>query len=413
MVTNAENILVRISGPDRPGITAGLMDILATAGAGMQDVEQIVIRGTLELSLVISVPSGQDLVKELLLFGWENDVTVDFEVVDPSDGITRKLGLIVTVIGHQIDPSEFGAVAAVVAAHNGNIERIFRLAKYPVWAYELLVTGPDLEGLRSALLDVAHTLVADLAVQREGLGRRAARLIVLDVDSTLIQNEIIDLLAEEAGQGPAVAAITERAMGGELDFRQSLEARVATLAGLESSAVERARSRVVLTPGARTFIRTLKRLGFRVAIVSGGFTNVTDLLAEELELDHAYANSLEIIDGRLTGRVVGEIVDRSAKAEILNRIADYEGVSLDQTVAVGDGANDLDMLNRAGLGIAFNAKALVQQAADTSVNVPYLDAILFILGVRREDIEAADEADPDVDTEGGLPPTPAMRPPGT
>ncbi len=410
VVTKAENILVRISGPDRPGITAGLMDILATSGAGMQDVEQIVIRGRLELSLVISVPSGHDLIKELLLFGWENGIDIDFEVVDPSDGVTRELGLIVTLIGHKIDPAEFGAVAAVVSAHGGNIERIFRLAKYPVWAYELLITGPQLETLRGALLDVAHTLISDLAAQREGLGRRAARLIVLDVDSTLIQNEIIDLLAEEADKGAEVAAITERAMAGELDFRQSLDARVALLEGLDAEALERAGKNVQLTPGARTFVRTLKRLGFRVAAVSGGFTQLTDRLADELDLDHAYANSLEVLNGRLTGRLVGEVVDRAAKAQILKRIAQFEGVDLDQTVAVGDGANDLDMLNAAGLGIAFNAKALVQEAADTSVNVPYLDAILFILGVRREDIEAADRADPSVDTDGGLPATPATEP---
>ncbi len=394
MPTRAENILVTISGPDRPGITSRLMDVLAAAGAGMHDVEQIVIRGRLNLSLVITVPSGNDLIKELLLFGWEQQIDIDFDVVDPSDGLVRRLGLVVTIIGQQVDPSEFGAVAAVVAAHAGNIERIVRLAKYPVWAYELLITGPDLEPLRLALLEVAHALEADVAVQHEGLGRRAARLIVLDVDSTLIQNEVIDLLAAEAGQLEAVAAITERAMAGELDFRQSLLARVALLAGLDSAAIDRARTRIEFTPGARTFVRTLKRLGYHVALVSGGFNSVTDHLASELGLKHAYANTLEVVDGVLTGRLVGEIVDRAAKASILARIAELEGVPLDQTVAVGDGANDLDMLGIAGLGIAFNAKAVVQAAADTSVNVPYLDAILFILGVRREDIEAADAADP-------------------
>ncbi len=392
--TTAENILVTISGPDRPGITARLMDLLATTGAGMHDVEQIIIRGRLNLSLVITVPRGKDLIKDLLLFAWEQNVDVDFDVVEAADGITRQLGLVVTVIGRRVDPNEFGAVAAVVAAHHGNIERIIRLAKYPVWAYELLVSGPDIEKLRVALLDLAHELVCDVAVQREGLGRRAARLIVLDVDSTLIQNEIIDLLAAEAGQLDAVAAITEQAMAGEIDFRSSLDARVSLLAGLDEVAIERAKASVQFTPGARTFVRTLKRLGYHVALVSGGFTCVTDYLAAELGLRHAYANTLEIVDGRLTGRVIGEVVDRAAKAAIMSRIAEHEGVSLDQTVAVGDGANDLDMLSAAGLGIAFNAKAVVRKAADTSVSVPYLDAILFILGVRREDIEAADAADP-------------------
>jgi phosphoserine phosphatase len=389
MEANAETILVRISGPDHPGITAGLMDHLAIAGAEFQDVEQIVIRGRLSLSLAITVPSGHDLIKELLLFGWQQKIEIDFDVIE-GDSPDRRVGLIVTVLGNQVDPGEFGAVAAVVANHGGNIERIVRLAKYPVMAYELLVTGDELELIREALLGVANRLVSDIAVQREGLGRRAARLIVLDVDSTLIQNEIIDLVAEEAGCLAEVSEITNRAMAGEVDFIKSLEARVELLAGLDATALERARARVVFTPGARTFIRTLNRLGFRTAIVSGGFTSLTDRLAAELGIDHSFANTLEIVDGKLTGRIEGPIVDRAAKAAILRELAEREGVPLDQVVAVGDGANDLDMLGAAGLGIAFNAKQVVQDAADVAVNVPYLDAVLFVLGVRRGDIEAAD-----------------------
>lgn len=389
---DTENILVRISGPDRPGITAGLMDILAAAEAGLQDVEQIIIRGRLNLSLVISVPKGRDLIKDLLLFGWEQRIDVDFDVVEPGTP-PRSLGLIVTVLGADVDPQEFGAVASVISTHGGNIARIVRLAKYPVMAYELLVTGDNNELVREALLEIAHDLQCDVAVQREGLGTRSARLIVLDVDSTLIQNEIIDLVAEEAGCAAEVQAITQRAMAGELDFTKSLEARVELLAGLDRDGLERAASRVEFTPGARTFVRTLKRLGFRTAIVSGGFTIITQRLADELGIDHAYANTLEIVDGKLTGKVSGPIIDRAAKAILLEEIARTEGVTLSQVVAVGDGANDLDMLNAAGLGVAFNAKAVVRRAADTSLNVPYLDAILFVLGVRREAIEAADAAD--------------------
>lgn len=377
------------------------MTRLATAGAGLQDVEQIIIRDRLNLSLVITVPAGHDLIKELLLFGWEQKIDVDFEVVE-SGTPPRAPGLVVTVLGDDVEPHEFGTVAAVVAGHDGNINRIVRLAKYPVMAYELLITGQETELIREALLSIAHDLKCDIAVQREGLGRRAARLIVLDVDSTLIQNEIIDLVAEEAGCSQEVRAITEQAMTGEIDFGKALEARVELLAGLDEGGIERAANRIELTPGARTFVRTLKRLGFRTAIVSGGFTAVTDRLAEELGIDHAYANTLEVVDGNLTGRVTGQLVDRAAKAELLQEVASIEGIPLDQVVAVGDGANDLDMLNAAGLGIAFNAKQVVREAADMAVNVPYLDAVLFVLGVSRQDIETADgtvDTDPDTTTE--------------
>ena len=217
--------------------------------------------------------------------------------------------------------------------------------------------------------------------------------MVLDVDSTLIQDEVIELLAEEHGCGDAVRAITARAMEGELDFEQSLRERVRLLEGLTLDDLVRARDRMRLTPGARTFVRTLKRLGFRVAIVSGGFTFFTDHLKDELQLDHAFANELEIADGRLTVAVIGAVVDRRRKAELLRHVAEIEGISADQTVAVGDGANDLDMLAAAGLGIAFNAKTIVREAADTAVSVPYLDAILFVLGVRRSEVEAADLAE--------------------
>lgn len=380
-----DTVLVRVSGPDRPGITSKLMQVLTENGAGMHDVEQILIRGQLNLSVIMTVPEGQDLVKDLLLFGWEQKVEVDFDVVDPTP-TERNLGLIVTLLGHDVTPAEFGAIATEVAKHGGNIDRIVRLARQPVMAYELLISGDDLPGLKDSLLLLGAGLDCDVAVNREGLSRRAKHLIVIDVDSTLIQDEVIDLIADEAGCGAEVAAVTERAMAGELDFTDSLHERVKLLAGLDESALERVRSKVRLTPGARTFIRTLKRMGYRTAIVSGGFTAVTDGLADELGLDHAVANQLEIVDGKLTGRVIGEVIHRRGKAETLKRIADAEGIPLDQVVAVGDGANDLDMLNTAGLGVAFNAKAVVQEAADASVNVPYLDALLFILGVRSEDI---------------------------
>ncbi len=377
-----------MTGEDRPGITAGVMDVIGTAGAEIQDVEQTMTRGRLSLSIVVVVPPGRDLVKELLLFGWEQRMHVDFEVVD-TEPTTRSLGQIITIVGREIHPLEFGAVAAMCARAGANIDRITRLAREPVIAYELIVRGGRLDELRRNLLLAGRDLRCDIAVVPEGLVQRAARLVIMDVDSTLIQNEMIDLLAAETGNEQEVSALTRQAMAGELDFEASLHDRVRLLAGLDASAIGRARQRVQLTPGASTFVRTLNALGYRTAIVSGGFTAITRSLADELGIDYAFANTLDVEDGVLTGRVVGEIVDRERKAELVHELAAKEGLSVDQVVAIGDGANDLAMLNTAGFGIAFNAKKVVQDAADTSLNVPYLDAILYLLGVRREDIEAA------------------------
>ena len=380
-------MLVRVSGPDQPGILAGLLDHLARGGAGVDDIEQITIRNMLNLTLVVRVPSGKDILRNLLLFGWEAKVDVDFEMVDDVP-TSRPRGLVVTVLGSVVEPAELATLASTISQAGGNVVRIVRLAREPVMAYEFVIAGDDPTKLRDALLATAQTLRCDVAVHTEGLGRRATRLIVMDVDSTLIQDEVIELLAAEAGRLDEIRAITEQAMAGELEFAESLHARVELLAGLDRAAVRRARTAMRLTPGAEVFTSTLRRLGYRSAIVSGGFTEFTDHLRDQLGIDHAFANRLEWdADGRLTGRVAGPVVDRAAKADLLRQVAGSEGVPLDQVVAVGDGANDLDMLNAAGLGIAFNAKPVVADAADTTVTVPYLDAILFVLGVRSEDIE--------------------------
>ena len=237
----------------------------------------------------------------------------------------------------------------------------------------------------------------DVAVQRGGLHRRAMRLIVMDVDSTLIQDEVIDLLAARAGCADEVAKITESAMRGELDFAASLRERAALLAGLDASVLDEVRASLRLTPGARTLIRTLKRLGYKCGIVSGGFTAVIEPLADSLGIDYVAANTLEVADGKLTGRVLEPIIDREGKTEALRRFARAAGVPLSQTVAVGDGANDLGMIAAAGLGVAFNAKPMVRDAADTALNVPYLDTILYLLGIPRDAVAAAEnDTSPDL-----------------
>lgn len=389
-------ILVRVSGRDRPGITAGLLSVLDQDGVEVYDIEQVVVRERLTLDLLIGVPSGSDLLKDLLFHGWEAGITLDFEAVEDTSARSTLPSFAVTVIGQSLSPSALEGVTRAIADGGGNIDRIVRLSRYPVVSYEFVVVDGDLDRMREGLVAAAGVHHIDVAVQRASLERRAKRLVVLDVDSTLIQDEVIELLADEAGCGAEVRAITERAMSGELDFEQALRERVRLLAGLDVGALDRVRDRVRLTPGARTFVRTLKRLGFTVAIVSGGFSDLTDALARDLGIAHAYANVLESEDGRLTGELAGPVIDRARKAAVLREVAASEGVPLEQTVAVGDGANDLDMLAIAGLGIAFNAKPVVRAAADTTVSVPYLDAILFLLGIRRDEVEAADAADPDL-----------------
>jgi phosphoserine phosphatase len=267
-----------------------------------------------------------------------------------------------------------------------------------VTCIEFDISGADAAALRAALARESAERGVDVAVQRGGLHRRAMRLVVMDVDSTLVSGEAIDLLAARAGTEEKVAELTAAAMRGELDFGAALAERVALLGGLKASVIDEVRAELRLAPGARTLIRTLRRLGYKCGIVSGGFTQFTDALAADLGLDYAAANTLEIEDGKLTGKLTGPVVDRSGKAAALRDFAAAAGVPLSQTVAVGDGANDLDMIAAAGLGIAFNAKQAVRDAADASLTVPHLDAILHLLGISRDDVEAADAEDPGAPT---------------
>ena len=291
----------------------------------------------------------------------ELDMSVE---VDRGSGDNRSRGegrSHVTIIGSPLKASAMSAMAGRIADCGGNIDRIERMARYPVTAIDLHVSGVDPDVLRSLLAAEAAIQGVDVAVQPANLLRRGMRLIVLDVDSTLIQGEVIEMLAAHAGHEAEVAAVTEQAMRGEIDFERALRARVRLLAGLDAGVLDQVYDDIVITPGARTMVRTLRRLGYRFAIVSGGFTHITDRLAEDLGIHYSRANELEIVDGRLTGEIVGDVVDRAGKAQALREFAEKVGVPEASVIAIGDGANDLDMLNAAGLGIAYNARPVVQR----------------------------------------------------
>jgi phosphoserine phosphatase len=381
------SLLVTVTGPDHPGVTAGLFEALGDTQ--FSDVEQVVVHDRLLLGFVLEDDSP--VVRSAVAAAASGlEVDVEFTPLVDGQSFAAAVRHHVTVLGLPLPASALAAVARRLSSAGANIESIRRLSSYPAASYELIVGGGETSALRAGLAAEAVQQRVDIAVEPASLYRRARRLVVMDVDSTLVQGEVIELLAAEAGCEAEVARVTAAAMAGELDFETSLRARVALLSGLPVEAVDRVRAAVRLTPGARTLVRTLKRLGYAVGIVSGGFTAVTDDLVTELGLDHALANVLDVRDGLLTGSVVGAIVDRAAKAEALRSFARLEGLTMAQTVAIGDGANDLDMLEAAGLGIAFNAKPVVRDAADAAVSVPFLDAVLFLLGITREEIEAAD-----------------------
>lgn len=392
-MTETPTMLITLMGRDRPGVTAAMFRTMSRFQVDVLDIEQIVLRGRLVLGILVTLPREPG---KLAAAAEEaaTELGMDVEIVHGTgDNDRRGRGRAhVTLLGHPLHPRAVAAVTGRIADTGANIDRIVRMARYPVTAIEFQVSGAEIDRLRRVLAKEAAAQQVDVAVQSAGMLRHGRRLIVMDVDSTLVQGEVIDLLAERAGVGEQVADITERAMRGELDFEASLRARVALLAGLSTQALDEVYEQLELSPGARTLVRSLRRLGYRFAIVSGGFTQLTDRLAEDLGIHYARANELEIVDGRITGRIVGPVVDRAAKAQALLDFAADSKVTVDRTVAIGDGANDVDMLTAAGLGIAFNAKPVVREVAHTSINVPYLDAILYLLGISREDIVDDDAA---------------------
>ena len=388
---NNKMVLITLIGPDRPGILAAVTGAIAEGGARIRDIEQSVTHTLMLLSLLIDFPgSGGDqkpLIKDLLFLAKELGLELDFEVVEAKDYQSlqsTRYGYVLTMLGDRVDAATVSRVASLLTDYQVNIDRINKLTRGQLRCVEFFLNVPndiDLKGMTRQLLAEGSGLGIDVALQKENLYRRAKRLVVLDMDSTLIQIEVIDELANLAGAGEQVAAITERAMNGELDFQQALRERVALLKGLSADALEQVYRELPFTPGAKNLVRILRRLGFKTAVISGGFNFFTDRLKAELGLDYAYANALEIVDGKVTGQVAGAIVDGQRKAELLEEITDREGITLSQVIAIGDGANDLPMLGRAGLGIAFNAKARVREQADYHINQGNLDSILYLLGI--------------------------------
>ncbi|KAA6187506.1 phosphoserine phosphatase SerB [Thiohalocapsa marina] len=424
-----EIVLIDISGRDRPGITMALTEVLGRYDVTILDIGQSVIHNTLALGLLVELPEGAagcPVFRELLFSAHELGLDLRFTPIaaEAYEDWVREQGQarhIVTLLGREIRAEHIARVSEVVARFGLNIEQITRLSgrvsrrvdegvdrgagadadagagaagsgrgrREQHASIQLWLRGQvtDISALHASFLRLGQGLDVDIAIQEDDIFRRNRRLVCFDMDSTLIQTEVIDELAAAAGVGAQVAAITESAMCGELDFSESFRRRMALLEGLEESVLEGIAQRLPITEGAERLIRSLKQLGYRIAILSGGFTYFAEHLQRRLGIDYVYANRLEFEDGRLTGKVSGPIVDGARKAELLRELAVREGIRLEQVIAVGDGANDLPMLSIAGLGIAFHAKPLVKEQARHAITTVGLDGILYLLGMRDRDLE--------------------------
>ncbi len=390
-------VLVTVAGQDSPGITSALTEILSHSKVEILDIGQSVIHGWLSLSILFELPPGsadKAIIKDLLFKATEMGLKLEFKVMAESElperTLTTKISrYAITLIADRVSAASLHHVTGIVAKHRLNIDRIERLSEGEFGCVEMLVSSPekiDSRNLKADLLGVARQEGVDIALQAEGLYRRTKRMIVFDMDSTLIQAEVIDEFARELGRYDEVAAITERAMGGKMDYDESLKLRCAQLQGLDTEAIDRVFSRIQLTPGAQDLIAVLKKLGYKIALISGGFTCVAERIKDRLGIDYADATQLEIVGGKVTDKIIPPIVNAQRKADLLELIAQQEKIQLDQVIAVGDGANDLLMLERAGLGIAFNAKPAVREKAQLALSQKNMSAILYLLGISSRDL---------------------------
>ena len=377
--------LILVSGEDRPGITEKLMSLLSEFSVLVLDIEQLVIRGRLILTVLISLDESHAsaIAADLELLEKEIGFDIAIDFAEEQNSAENPANLHVVIISDSLKPASIAVVAAELSKIQANISAIRRTSSEPLTAIELDISCPDksIKEVQKLLAVVAISHKIDLAVEQGNGMRSAKRLVMLDMDSTLIVQEVIDLLAAKAGVAEEVSAITKKAMAGEMDFAQSLEARVSLLAGLNESMLSEVRGEITLTQGAEKLIQTLHLKGHKVGVVSGGFIDVIEPILKELKIDFYRANKLQILNGELTGKLEGEIIDRTAKLKALVEFAKNEGVQMSQTVAIGDGANDLDMIESAGLGVAFNAKPKVAAAAATTISGSDLSAVLLLMGL--------------------------------
>lgn len=394
MENSDDFIVITVNGPDAPGIVSSITSILSENAVKIIDIEQIVIRKLILLSMMLDLresKGGQiSLLKDLLLEAKRLNVELDFKIASYDEHLQHDENFMyaVTCLGEKITAQVVAQISNAIYSENVNIERITQLSQGELSCIEMIVKTDktiNVQDMTGKLLSISSDFGVDIAVQKENIFRRSKRLVVMDMDSTLIQVEVIDELAKSAGHGEEVSGITSKAMNGELSFNESLNKRVELLRGLDENVLDEIYHNIPFTPGAKKLVKILKKLGYKTAVISGGFTFFTDRLKNELGLDYAFANKLEIEDGKLTGKVLGEIIDGEFKARILEDIANKENISLDQVVAIGDGANDLLMLDKAGLGIAFNAHKTVREKADYNISQENLDSIIYLLGISEKE----------------------------